>query len=83
MVMTDHECSVCMRPVDAAAPLGAPDSGGYVPVQFPNEPPVEVWLHHRCLSNDRKRDVPVDGRTLLDRAEHPAEPHVGAVRPEA
>ena len=71
----DHECSVCMRPVDPDAELGEIDSGGYVPVQFPNEAPVEVWLHHRCLLNDGRDSTPIDGRVMLDHADaHPSSP---------
>ena len=71
--MGEHECSICMQPVDPYAVMGGPDSGGYIPVQFPNEPPVEVWLHHRCLLNDGKDAAPIDGRTMLDHAD----PHPG------
>ena len=50
--MAEHQCSVCLRPVDPRAAMGEEDSGGYVPMQFPNEASIEVWIHHRCLLND-------------------------------
>ena len=68
--MAEHECSICLRPVDPHAAWGSAESGGYIPVQFPNEAPVEVWLHHRCLLHDGEGVAPIDGRTMLGHADH-------------
>jgi hypothetical protein len=49
----DFNCSVCMRRVYLEAPFGDDRSGGHIPLTFPNEMPVEVWVHHRGLENPR------------------------------
>jgi hypothetical protein len=49
--MDDFNCAVCMRRVNVEALFGDDESGGYIPLTFPNEMPVNVWVHHHCLEN--------------------------------
>jgi hypothetical protein len=56
------------------AEMGEDASGGYVTLQFPEEAPVEVWLHHACLRNDAAGRDPLAVRTSMDH---------GAPRPKA
>ena len=46
----ERQCVVCLQPVDPVATIGEDASGGHFPMQFHNEPPVEVWLHYACLT---------------------------------
>lgn len=48
--MDELNCAVCVRPVDIHASVGEDSSGGYIPLTFPNEAPVKIWVHHSCLA---------------------------------
>ena|SRR5689334_25175174 len=52
----DFNCAVCMRRVNVEASFGDDRGGGYIPLTFPNEVAVNVWVHHHCLDDPLLRE---------------------------